>query len=130
MDDYKLSTKTAFPPIIHAFIRDEQQRARLFIVIIRPFGTAVVEPPAGVGRIVVGFQARICTCQIHNLPCSHALVTIDVAGKQVAGYIPHYHTLTCWQDAYNYNMRPIAFETPKYQSRAPTDGLTDSRASP
>ena len=58
-----------------------------------PFGTAVVEPLAGLGRIVVGLQARICTCQIHNLPCSHALVTIDVAGKQVTDYIPHYHTL-------------------------------------
>ena len=95
-----------------------------------PFDTAVVEPPAGLGRIVVGLQARICTCQIHTLPCSHALVTIDVAGKQVAGYIPHYHTLTCWQDAYKYNMRPIAFEVPKYQSRAPIDGLADNRASP
>ena len=40
----------AFPPIIHAFIRDEQQRARLFLVTMGPFDTAVVEPPAGLGR--------------------------------------------------------------------------------
>ena len=94
-----LRTNMAFPPTVHAFIRDERQRARPFLVTMGPFDTAVVESPVGLGRFVVDLQARACTCQefqIRNLPCSHALVTIDVAGKQVADYIPHHHTLTCW----------------------------------
>ena len=98
-----------------------------------PFDTAMVEPPGGRSRFVVDLRARICTCQefqIRNLACSHALVTIDVAGKQLADYIPHHHMLTCWRDTYKYNVRPIAFEIPKYQpkleSQAPiNDQLTD-----
>lgn len=50
---------------------------------------------------LIGLQARICICQTHNLPCSYAPVTIDVAGKKVVDYIPHHLILTCWQDAYN-----------------------------
>ena len=117
-----LRTKTAFPPTVYAFIRDGRRRVRPFLITMEPFDTGVIEAPAGLGRIVVALQARICTCHILNLPSSHALITIEVAGKQVADYIPHYHTLTCCQGAYQCNMRPIAFEIPKYQSRAQTDG--------
>ena len=147
-----LSTKLAFPPTVRAFIRDEQQRARPYLVTMGPFDTAVVEPPAGLGRFVVDLQARVCTCQefqMRKLPCSHALVTIDIAGKHVAGYIPHHHmltidlagkqvadyipyhhTLTCWQDTYKYNMRPIAFEIPKpkYQSTFEAQDPTNEQA--
>ena len=76
-----LSSKTPVPPTVHAFIRALQQRARPLLDAMGPFNTAIVESPAGLGRIVVGLQPRICTYQIHNLPCSYALVTIDVAGK-------------------------------------------------
>ena len=68
-----LSTKTAFPPTVHAFIRDEQQPARPFLVTMGPFDTGAIEAPAGLGRIVVALQARICTChtQLALLSCSH-----------------------------------------------------------
>ena len=136
-----LSTKLAFPPTVHAFIRDEQQCARPYLVKMGPFNTAVVEPPAGLGRFVVDLQARVCTCQefqMRNLPCSHALVTIDVAGKQVADYIPYHHTLTCWQDTYKYNMRPIVSRFPslsisqnwKLRIRLMGKRLMSSRPSP
>lgn len=40
----------------------------------------------------VGLRARKCTCQEFQI---RNLLAIDVAGKQVADYIPHHHTLDC-----------------------------------
>ena len=97
-----LSPKMAFPPTAHAFIGDEQQRAWPFLSRWGPSILPLLNHQQDSVALLLDFKhEHVESCQefqIRNSPCSHALVTVDVGGKQVANYIPHHHTLTCWQD--------------------------------
>ena len=118
----------AFLPTVHAFIRDEQQCARPFLVTMGPFDTAIVEPPEGLGRLLLTFKHE----HVHARNSKYATCSALMLSSQLTlqanklPTIPHHHTLTRWQNTYKYNVRPIAFDIPKYQSKAPTDGQPES----